>query len=150
MELKRIGKRKVVSIRHVGPYSEVGKAFRDLVEWCIRNEIIVTGPAMGIYYDDPREVPPEKCTSEIMFPIEELPELPEEEMRMVEIKELPEMRVVSKVMRGESFNSIDYEKEYNEIVKWMEERGLKARGPPIEIYHKFEGMVEIEVQVPVE
>ncbi len=60
----RIGKldaMKVVYIRHVGPYNEVGKAWSKLFPWAGRQGLL--GPGMrtvGISYDDPDITPPDK------------------------------------------------------------------------------------------
>lgn len=56
----------VVALRHVGPYSECGPIFGRLYELlgaaglCSADTV-----AYGVYYDDPEEIPAEKCRMDV-------------------------------------------------------------------------------------
>jgi AraC family transcriptional regulator len=60
----RVGKleaMRVVYIRHVGPYNEVGEAWNKLFPWAGRQGLLGPGLRMlGIAYDDPEITPPDK------------------------------------------------------------------------------------------
>lgn len=60
----------VAAVRHVGPYTEMGKAFERLSAWAWPRGLI--GPqtrAFGVYYDNPRLVPPEQCRADACISI---------------------------------------------------------------------------------
>jgi effector-binding domain-containing protein len=54
---------------HIGPYTEVGNAYMELMEWAARNEYQIVGPPVEIYWSDPAAVPMEKSVTEIQFPV---------------------------------------------------------------------------------
>ncbi len=56
--------RRVVAIRHVGPYPEIGPVFGKLMAWVQQNGIEMTGPGLMISHDDPESVPAEKLRSD--------------------------------------------------------------------------------------
>jgi AraC family transcriptional regulator len=56
---------RVVGIRHIGPYHEIGVAFDKLVSWA--GPAGVFGPTtkvIGVYHDNPDEVPAEQLRSD--------------------------------------------------------------------------------------
>jgi AraC family transcriptional regulator len=59
--LQRLDSLRVVYIRHVGPYNEVGKAWSKLFPWAGMQGLLGPGTRMlGISHDDPDITPPDK------------------------------------------------------------------------------------------
>jgi len=54
---------KVVALRHIGPYHEIGDAFDRIHRWMIANEVPVQS-AIAIYHDDPSVVPQTQLRSD--------------------------------------------------------------------------------------
>ena len=54
---------------HIGSYTEVGKAYGELMQWAGRNEYQITGPPVEVYWSDPATVPMDKWVTEIRFPV---------------------------------------------------------------------------------
>lgn len=68
--LERIGPLHVIRLRHVGPYSEVGRTFERLAAWVGAHGLF--GPAtqgLGISYDDPEVTPPEHLRYDAAFTV---------------------------------------------------------------------------------
>ncbi len=66
--MERIGPLSVIRLRHVGPYSDVGKTFERLAGWVGARGLF--GPwtqGLGISYDDPEVTPPEHLRYEAAF-----------------------------------------------------------------------------------
>jgi AraC family transcriptional regulator len=58
---ERVNPMRVAFIRHVGPYSEVGKTWGRLMSWAGRQGLLRGRPSLlGIVYDDPEVTPPKK------------------------------------------------------------------------------------------
>ena len=63
-EIKTIEPLKTIAINHIGDYSGIAAAFQRLGEWAGANGYWAKGPRMvGIYHDNPAEVPVEKLRS---------------------------------------------------------------------------------------
>jgi AraC family transcriptional regulator len=59
--IREIDEMKVVFIRHVGPYNEVGPTWERVCKWAGRKGLIWWKPTMlGLCHDDPAVTPPEK------------------------------------------------------------------------------------------
>ena len=59
--IKKIDEMKVVFIRHVGPYNEVGPTWAQLCKWAGKKGLIWWNPTMlGLCHDDPAVTPPDK------------------------------------------------------------------------------------------
>ena len=61
---------KMASALHVGPYDELGMAYRELEVWMDRQALRPSGPPFDIYLNDPSEVEdPAKLETEILWPV---------------------------------------------------------------------------------
>jgi AraC family transcriptional regulator len=59
--IKKLDPMKVVFIRHVGPYDEVGPTWEKLCKWAGKKRLIWWKPVMlGLCHDDPAVTPPDK------------------------------------------------------------------------------------------
>jgi len=62
VEARRIDPVRAAAMRRVGPYSEIGTLFGDLMSWAGRYRML--GPStrvLGLCHDDPEMTPPERC-----------------------------------------------------------------------------------------
>ena len=84
---------------------------------------------IGIYHDNPHEVAPEKCRSEIgwTFKGDAKP------TGDIKFKALPAMEVAEMKYVGPSEG---YAKAWAELRGWMEQNGYVGAGSPIEVYTK--------------
>ena len=55
---------RVVALRHVGPYPQIGPAFGRLQSWLQSNGVEQTGPGLAIFHDDPESTPAEQLRSD--------------------------------------------------------------------------------------
>lgn len=56
---------KAVCMSHSGPYEEIGGAWKELMDWVMPKNLIDSATKfIGVYYDNPEEVAPEKLRSE--------------------------------------------------------------------------------------
>jgi AraC family transcriptional regulator len=72
VEIRRLERMKVVFLRHVGPYDQVGAAWARLAQWAGPRGLF--GPStrmLGICYDDPEVTPPEKMRYDAAITVSE-------------------------------------------------------------------------------
>jgi DNA-binding transcriptional MerR regulator len=70
LELRRFDGGKAASARHVGPYDELGMAYRELEVWIRKQGLTPAGPAFDVYLNDPSEVEdPARYETEIVWPV---------------------------------------------------------------------------------
>ena len=55
---------RVVAMRHVGPYSQIGPVFGQLMGWLGANRVTQTGPGLAIAHDDPETTPATELRSD--------------------------------------------------------------------------------------
>jgi AraC family transcriptional regulator len=55
---------RVVAMRHVGPYNQIGPVFGRLMGWIQSNAIPLAGPALAIAHDDPETTPTAELRSD--------------------------------------------------------------------------------------
>ncbi len=60
---------RMVRTFHRGLYEESEPTYLRLYAWLEENGLAITGPVREIYYNDPREVPPEEILTEILAPV---------------------------------------------------------------------------------
>jgi len=60
---------KAVQCIHVGPYDQVGGAYRALEAWIAEHGLQHAGPAYEFYLNDPQEVPPDQLRTRVMLPV---------------------------------------------------------------------------------
>lgn len=146
VRVKTAEKMTLVYLEHTGPYDRMGEVFAQLGEYAA--EKALTGDVVGIYYDDPAQVPAEQLRSElgIVVPEGTMPD------SGYSLQEVPERKVVYVILRG-PYGEIA--KEYPYIVQWIEEKGYRIVGPLMEIYLEAgpdipaEQLVT-EVRIPIE
>ena len=114
-----------------GPYTLIGESFGKLYSWMGEKGYVPSGPPMGIYFNDPGEVPAEELLWELQSPIagDIAPSGPDE--LGMGIKKLDEAEVASTVYKGpyEGMGNI-----YEELVGWIMGNGYEIAGAPAEVY----------------
>lgn len=150
VRLKRTEAYKLAYIEHVGDYGKIpfNNYISQLFGWAGKKNIRPSGPPLGIFYDDPEQVAPEKCRSEVGIPIhgDAAPE------GSIKIKDVPAMEVVVIEHAG---SAKEYEKTYESLFRWIAQNGYRCAGPTIEIYGRQpetvggETIIYAEVQAPV-
>lgn len=61
--IKTIEPMKVLALRHIGPYHEIGPKFGELMQWAGPNQVPILS-AVAIYHDDLSVVPPHELRSD--------------------------------------------------------------------------------------
>lgn len=147
--VKKIDSRKVAFIAKQGDYSQVGTTIGELFGWLNEKGIQPAGALFGIYYDNPEEVPPEKCRYDICIPI--AVEVEPDSIAQVQVKELPEMEVASLIHKG-AYDKVG--PSWGKIYGWIYKNKYTPAGPGMEIYLNSpdevpEDSLLTEIQVPV-
>ena len=144
--IKTAERMNIVCLEHVGPYDQMGDLFAQLGEYAAQKGL--TGEVVGVYYDDPAEVPAASLRSEIGIAVPEgfVPD------SGYTVKVIPQQKVVYAVLKG-PYDEIA--REYPYMHKWIEENGHRIKGPLLEIYLEAgpgvppEQLVT-EVRIPIE
>ncbi len=63
VEFREISPLRVVGVRHIGPYWEIGEAFGRLGKW-LETSGLPQGAMVGVYWDNPQEVAPDQLRSD--------------------------------------------------------------------------------------
>ncbi len=151
VHVKEVPEMTVMSLPFTGSYDQTQTKLDRLMSWLLRVGHPYSSPPMGIYHDDPAQVPEEELRAEVCLPIEEECEGEEDVVR----KELPAVTVAYAVHKG-PYHQIP--PIYEDIFEWMEENGYEyvEDMPTREVFLKLYGQVEepeeyvTEVQVPVQ
>ncbi len=121
-----------------------------LDEHIAKKGVVPSGPASGIYYNTPIEVPSQKLLWEVLRPIE--PEIPEttEDTPGFGIKKIPGARAATIVHSGLFRHTGS---TYERLEEWIGHQGLKICGPAEEIYFSSTISLDqdqaIEIRLPV-
>jgi AraC family transcriptional regulator len=71
VEIKDFAARKIAAIAHRGNYMEIGQTFEKVFMWGIKNNLLTpTTVGLGLYYDDPSDVPTDCLRAEAGFVVE--------------------------------------------------------------------------------
>lgn len=63
-EIRNLEPIKTIALHHIGEYSGIAAAFQKIGEWAGKNDYWAKGPRMvGVYHDNPAEVPAQKLRS---------------------------------------------------------------------------------------
>ena len=147
VRLKKTELLRVATISHVGPYSDAGKLYEEIVKWLRQKRLKITGPPFGWFYDNPEEVQANKLRSEVGFPFrgEAKPD------RRISIKEVPAQEVLSTIHKG-PYREVG--PAYATLFQYAKEKGYIPQGCPMEIYLNDpakipESELLTEVQLPI-
>ncbi len=151
IQVKEIPELTVACVSHVGPYWELMEAFEKLFSWLSKNDVQAQSPAMGFYYDNPKEVPMDKLRSDAAAAVPEDTQTGND----VNVKKISPMKVVSLIYTGSYADQAKF-KAYGKLINYIEENGMELSSalPLIEIYLNSpaevdESELETEIQMPV-
>lgn len=128
--LKKMSAAKVAYIRHIGPYSDCGAAWKKLFEWLGKKKLLEkTKRKIGICYDDPAVTEPEKIRYDACIEIEGEIDGDDE----ISLKEIPSA-VYAAALHVGPYEGLG--KAYAYIYRqWMPENGKEIQADPtIEVY----------------
>jgi len=132
---------RVASVRHIGPYQELGPVHERLQIWVTKNKVKPNGFVREIGYDNPMQTPPEKCRQEICIPI-----CGSEADDGIEVKTLPEVTVISVVHQG----GLDFQSlgpAYQALMGWAAHEGRKTNYSIITYYTPPQNRTNAEVEI---
>lgn len=112
---------QIASIRHTGPYHELGPVYQQLEKWMASKQIDANGFIREIGYDNPMQTPPEKCRQEVCVPV--IGGAKTE--NGVEVKRLPKVKVISVIHKG----GLDFKSlgpAYQTLMGWAAQEGKKT------------------------
>lgn len=77
VEVKQLPSMRIVYLKHIGPYDQVGPLFKALSKWAGRNRLFGRNTRMlGMAYDDPEKTPAEQLRYEAAITVPDDYELP--------------------------------------------------------------------------
>ncbi len=142
-EIKHFDKTHVAFMTAVGPYSETMPShFARLFGWLEANHVQPLGPSLGIFYDDPSKVRPEKLHCDFCVPV------PRDVVGSgdVQTKEIGGVDVATIIYQGHQ----NIDRAYQEVYDWLHDQGYHESGAPIETYLSQLGEeLRAQVAVPV-
>jgi len=127
VKIKTTTPMSIAYLEHKGSYSELTPVFNKVMSYAMQKNLELAGPPVGIYYDDPDQVPASELRCEIGVQVKGKPEVDPP----FRVKEIPSQEVGYALLKG------PYEKialHYPEIINSLVAQGYKIVGPIIEIY----------------
>ncbi len=147
VSVKRVEGLTVAYVSHQGSYDAIPSALQEVMGWIQQKGIQVAGPPMGVFYNEPGKVAPEKLLWEIQWPI-----APREGEGVEEkVKQTKPMEVAYTIHRG-PHDQVGA--AFDRLKKWIGENGYQICGPAREIWFNDPHSVppeslKTEVQFPV-
>jgi len=147
IKLKKTELFQVATMRHVGPYKEVGKLYGEIAKWLKQKQLKIIGPPLGWFHDNPEEVPAHKLRCEVGFPFEGEAK-PEGNIK---IKKIPAQEVLYTIHKG-PYSEVG--PAYAALFQHAHEKGYIPLGCPMEIYLNDPAKVPetellTEIQLPI-
>lgn len=121
----------VAFISMKGPFDLISASFDRLYAWVSQKGYQPSGPPLGLYYNDPGQVPAEELVWELQSPIagDVAPSGPDE--GGLGVKRVEAREVASTVYKGpyEGLGPV-----YGDVVTWIMGNGYEIAGAPEEVY----------------
>ena len=118
-------------IEHKGPYDKIPweDYIKRLYGWAKEQRVMPGFYPMGIYHDAPDKTSPESCRSDIAITFKGKAK----EQSGIKTRKMPAMKVAAISHKGPGS---EFKNTYAKLAEWIEKKGYKTSGPPIEIYSK--------------
>jgi effector-binding domain-containing protein len=131
VQVKQTEPRMVAFISCRGSYDQMAEVFPRLFLWIQEKGYITAGPPSGVYYNNPREVPPQELLWEVRCPIggKVSPHPPDEQG--VGVKQVEPLEVAATIHRG-PYPEVGA--TYQALGDWIAANGYEVTGPPEEVY----------------
>lgn len=141
-EIKNFPRTRVAYVTSIGPFGEAIRSGMDrLFAWVGSNQVQPLGGPLGIFPDDPSQVPAEQLRSEIAVPVG--PEVMGS--GEVQIKEIGDFEAATTVYH----NHHEIQSAYAELYAWLQRQGYREAGAALEVYLGSPEQISAEVFVPV-
>lgn len=129
--IKKTEPMTVAFVAMKGRYSLISEAFIKLYTWMGAKGYIPAGPPMGVYFNDPKQVPEEELLWQIQSPIagDVAPLDPDEQG--LGVKQVEGAEVAATMHKG-PFDQVGA--TYSALAGWIMEHGYEIAGPGEEIY----------------
>ncbi|WP_432737516.1 AraC family transcriptional regulator [Maridesulfovibrio sp. FT414] len=116
---------KMAYVEHVGPYTEVGKAWEKLCDWAGPKGLFNEKTKFyGVYYDDPGQVAPEDLRSEACITVEKEEDAPSD----VKFRDFPGGRYAVTVHLGPYENLMESWTKF--YMEWLPQSGMEHADSP--------------------
>jgi AraC family transcriptional regulator len=127
----------IAYIEHTGPYDKIPweEYIERLYGWAKEQKVMPGFYPLGIYLDDPKETPSEKCRSEIAITYKGSGN----PHNKVEVKKMESMEVATISHKGPG---AEFKKTYAQLMEWIVKKGYTVSGPSIEVYTKKPEVVD--------
>jgi AraC family transcriptional regulator len=135
-EIVRMPPRRIASLRHVGPYDEVGHAFMRVLDWAARRGIDAGERLVAVYWDHQSITPPDRARCEVGLFLDEYDQYDEARERGDDVIKVRELQggdhAVMRCLGPTQERRRQYDLLYGH---WLPERGrMPADVPPYEEY----------------
>lgn len=142
-EIRDFPETHVAYVSEKGAYREaIPRGFKRLFDWLNAKGTWPFGPSMGIFYDDPSKVPPEKQRCDLCAPVASDVTGSGE----VRTKEIGGWKVATVIYEGEENEMA----AYNEVYEWLHREGYHELDAPIQVYLSSLGeRLRAEIAVPI-
>lgn len=129
VKVKNCDSIRLVAIRHVGPYMEIGKEFQRIMAYAFARGLFGPGTmVVGVYHDHPSSVPASELRSDAGVSLQG-PHTPEEDTHVLEL----EGGTYAVAIHEGHYSTLA--NTYCAIAQWMESQGKQgAPRPCYEIY----------------
>ena len=116
-------------IEHKGPYDKIPweDYIKRLYGWAKEQRVMPGFYPMAIYHDEPDKTSPESHRSDIAITFKGKAK----EQSGIKTRKMPAMKVAAISHKGPGS---EYKSTYAKLAEWIEKKGYKTSGPPIEIY----------------
>jgi len=144
----KMGPFTIIYESFTGPYAETGPVFNKVFE-ALKAEGIETTRGLGIYYDDPSKVPPDKLRSDCGIVIEEKDLAKFNQIKnKFKVKHLPQKDsvVIEFPIRNMLSYMIGPMKAYPALMKYAEEKGYQW-GRSYELYDEDQGKIFFVMEI---
>ena len=130
----------IAYIEHTGPYDNIpfDRYIGRLYDWVKEKKVMPGFHPMGIFLDNPKRTPPDKCKCQLAIPVYGKVKGEGD----IKIAKLPAMKVAAYSHKD---SGKEYQDSYDKINDWIKKNGYTVSGPPIEIYSKKPEMVKGEM-----
>ncbi|MEL7268464.1 MAG: AraC family transcriptional regulator [Bacteroidota bacterium] len=151
VEVKEMPELKLLDVRHIGPYREIGTAFDKLLNWSGPRGLLQFPKTkmVAIYYNSPRITDEDKMQSSACITVEESVEVNGE----VGTLKIPKGKFA---VGSFKIKMEEFEKAWNSMSLWVPENGFEQRdGHHHEIYYNNgrehpEGLFFVDICVPIQ
>jgi effector-binding domain-containing protein len=121
----------VASVSMKGPYSKIGEAFGKLYGWISEQGFIPAVPPVGVYLNDPKQVPEEELLWELRCPVAGFADPCEPDAEGRSFKQVEEATVAAILHKG-PFEEVWL--SYDALKGWIANNGYEIVGPAEEAY----------------